>query len=258
MASTEAAIASILGKNVTATPSAIQFYESAAEGGYILRVAVELDEAHFHATKFPADRERRRAGHKQKSKHAGDAVWFGLRYEQSHLPTHLELLRTSKPGTVGDSDNWLNRSLIMGANMVWETSQLSRLLRDPTSQLPGRAEFQARLKEALHTARSEEQPLHLLLINPDEFGVINQHLDRESGDTALAEVAAILRGSMRHSDDIFRYGGAVFALLMPGADVESVESVSKKILRALTGAYLEGAVRLTFSAGGGPPTTPVR
>ena len=92
-------------------------------------------------------------------------------------------------------------------------------------------------------------PLGLLLINPDEFGVINQRLDTESGDRALGEVANMLRECLRSTDLIFRYGGAVFAALMPGAGPVAVDKVAGKIRQAMTGAYLDGAVRLSFSVG---------
>ena len=110
-------------------------------------------------------------------------------------------------------------------------------------------EFQAHLRSAFLAAGQSRSPLGLLLINPDEFGIINQRLDRESGDTALAEVAQMLRGCLRRSDPVFRYGGAVFAALMTNADETAVDAVAQKIRQAMTDAYLDGAVRLSFSVG---------
>jgi diguanylate cyclase (GGDEF)-like protein len=152
-------------------------------------------------------------------------------------------------GAPQDRLAWLAHTLEMGASLVWEACQLEQLLRDPTSHLPGRAQFQAQLKSLFLAAGDNGQPLGLLLINPDEFGAINERLDRESGDRAVVEVARIVRECLRQSDMVFRYGGAVFAVLMPKADEEAVDAVAAKLHRSLTGAYLDGAVRLTFSVG---------
>jgi diguanylate cyclase (GGDEF)-like protein len=179
-----------------------------------------------------------------------DTVWIGLQFEAEGLPPELEQLGQPTATVPQTNAQWLSHLFVLVANMMQEINHLARLLRDPTSHLPGRAEFQTQLKNSFEETSDAHQHLGLLLINPDEFGAINQRLDRESGDRALAEIALNLRKGLRHTDAVFRYGGAVFAVLMPGATVPAVESVANKVRESLTGAYLDGAVRLSFSVGG--------
>ena len=54
---------------------------------------------------------------------------------------------------------------------------------------------------------------------------------------------------VRSTDSVYRYGGAVFAVHMPGVDQDSLIIAAEKVREALTGAYLNGAMRLSFSIG---------
>jgi diguanylate cyclase (GGDEF)-like protein len=179
----------------------------------------------------------------------GEAVWLALRYDTGSVPTEIMELDTPPPGQPGNAKEWLAHSLLTSGAFLREASRLQALSLDPTSQLPGRAEFQARLKAIMNEFRGRAS-LGLLLINPDEFELVNRRLDRDSGDTALAQMAAMLCDCLRRTDDVFHYGGAVFAVQMPGASREVLPRVAEKIRDSLTGAYLSGAMRLSFSIGG--------
>jgi diguanylate cyclase (GGDEF)-like protein len=230
--------------------SMIRYYPSAAGDGCLLRIGVGLAPWLAADEKaLPANGDRRSSDQGENVAPLDESVWIGLRYGDTPVSPDLARLRDPGTGEPQTPAEWLSHILVLGASRAWETCQLSALLRDPTSQLPGRAEFQARLKNTFHAANHNAGPMGLLLINPDDFGVINQRLDRESGDQALAEVAQMLRDCLRRSDPVFRYGGAVFAALMPGASETAVETVAKKIRQVMTGAYLDGAVRLSFSVG---------
>ena len=229
----------MLGPGGGSGAPALQVYSSEADDSCLVRVSIRLD---FDEAEVTAERRH------TPEPEADRAIWIGLRYDAGHVPEEISSLappRAQAPETAAD---WLAHSLLTSANMVWEANQLSQLLRDPTSHLPGRAEFQAHLSDAMENARGHH-PLGLLLINPDDFDLVNRRLDRDSGDAALAEIATRLCDSLRHSDEVFRYGGAVFAVQMPGASRKKTQEVAEKLREAITGAYLEGVMRLTFSIG---------
>ena len=54
----------------------------------------------------------------------------------------------------------------------------------------------------------------LILVNPDDFNVINQRFGRDVGDAAIREIGERLRATARRTDFAFRYGAAVFGLLL--------------------------------------------
>ena len=225
----------------------IQVFPRPDDGACLLRIAPFSRQP---LPKADGDRQERRAAPRTNDpRMRPPRVWIGMSFDSQGALDALLRAGRADSRQPQDGDSWLAHSLILLARVMWDACHYERLLQDPTSQLPGRAEFQARLRDAFHAARTTGQPLGLLLVNPDGFGVINERLDREQGDRAIAEVARLLRSSLRTGEQIFRYGGAVFAVLMPAADAAATDVVARKLRQSLSGAYLDGAVRLTFSAG---------
>jgi diguanylate cyclase (GGDEF)-like protein len=234
-----ATVFSLLGPGGGEGAPLIQVYSSDADDSCLIRAAV---------TRSPDDNqavaERRQLPRTERDR----AIWLGLHYDSADIPAEILALVAPTDSRPASAADWLAHSLLTSAALVWETNQLNQLLRDPTSRLPGRAEFQAHLHEAVESV-GQEHALSLVLVNPDDFDLVNRRLDRASGDDALAEIATRLCESLRQSDEVFRYGGAVFAVLMPGASRADALEVAGKLRESLTGAYLDGAMRLTFSIG---------
>jgi diguanylate cyclase (GGDEF)-like protein len=184
---------------------------------------------------------------------ANKAVWLGLRFSNPPPAQLLEALQLSGKTTTSmrvTEPNGLPWSLVYGFYTTWHLHQLADLLKDPVSHLPGRVEFQARLKQSLTAARNKQQSVALALINPDDFGLINHRLGREKGDLALRELAQQLQSALRQSDTLFRYGGAVFGLLMQTTSEAEANMAAERVRISISQqALLSGAFRLTFSIG---------
>ncbi|MEM6775124.1 MAG: sigma 54-interacting transcriptional regulator [Pseudomonadota bacterium] len=176
-------------------------------------------------------------------------LWIALCFASPDAHDALRRASQADPHRPRDIDGWRAHNLLLLAGILWDSCQYGQLLQDPTSQLPGRSEFQSHLSDAFQRASCDGVALGLLLINPDGFGAINERLGREQGDRAVAEIAQLLRGSLRKDEQIYRYGGAVFAVLMPQSGTDAAATVAGKLRESLSGAYLDGAVRLTFSIG---------
>lgn len=86
---------------------------------------------------------------------------------------------------------------------------------DGLTGLPGRATFDARLRDEFARARRYDRPLTLALMDVDGFKSVNDRHGHLAGDEALARVARIIRSSLRSSDTVFRYGGDEFAAICP-------------------------------------------
>jgi len=121
---------------------------------------------------------------------------------------------------------------------------------DALTGLPNRRQLIWRTERALDHARRLGHQAALLLIDLDRFKVINDTLGHAAGDELLVEVAARLRGCVRHSDQVMdgaldaasarshrtleavgRLGGDEFVALLPEvADETDAERVSGRIL----------------------------
>ena len=232
----------------------VQLYESIENEGYILRLSMAGFTADQNTAPGPEfATQRRKTDSTDVGPEVDATVWIGLRFGTDSLPTVIKTLQdaqhVSLTGTPGKSSDWLIYTLAMGAYMAWQNYQGSYELLDPVSQLPGRVEFQAYLRNLFDQAGQDQQPLTLLFINPDEFGLINQRFDRDTGDQALAEIADKLVASLRSSDALFRYGGAVFTALIPQTGTAKAAKIAEKLRQTLTGWVINDGIRLTFSIG---------
>jgi diguanylate cyclase (GGDEF)-like protein len=235
-------VAQFSGLETEAPPPSLQCFPSTADESCLVRLRADAK---------PADDQHpeRRQALPASDSDDSDSLWIALRYDSGSVPSEILALEAPPPGQPGSTGEWLAHSLVAGGALLREASQLQAMSLDPTSQLPGRAEFQARLKAVMSEFQGRAS-LGLLLINPDEFDLVNRRLDRDSGDTALAQMAAMLCDCLRRTDDVFRYGGAVFAVQIPGTERDALLKIAEKIRDTLTGAYLSGAMRLSFSIGG--------
>jgi len=86
---------------------------------------------------------------------------------------------------------------------------------DPVTELPNRAAFNRRLRGEIERARRYHRELSVVLFDIDRFKSVNDRFGHPAGDRMLAEVASLLKSSLRQSDAVFRYGGDEFAAVCP-------------------------------------------
>ncbi len=180
-------------------------------------------------------------------------AWLGLRFPEpaaAEAPERFLSDRRIFETATEDAPRWWRWLFSLGGALASHASQIASVLRDPVTGLPDRTAFQAILDEEVDRARRDGAVLSLILINPDEFAIINERFGREAGDQVVREISHRLRSGLRSSDPLSRYGGVIFSAVLPGADAATSRSVGEKLLSALREAsFLDGAVRLGFSIG---------
>jgi diguanylate cyclase (GGDEF)-like protein len=101
--------------------------------------------------------------------------------------------------------------------------------RDPVTMLPNRAAFNRKLQEEIERARRYHRELSLVLFDVDRFKSINDQFGHPAGDRALAQVAFILKSSLRQSDALFRYGGDEFAAICPETPGDAISYALRRL-----------------------------
>lgn len=191
----------------------------------------------------------RRSPSKESNRQSELVIWIGLRYARDKQKSLLiESLRRGE-GTATDPYGAVWSSLSLAARLAYDNHRAAAMIRDPVCGLPGRLEFQSCLQQRMEQEKVRQGGLGLILINPDDFALINQRFGQDQGDAALRQIAAKISHRLRRSDAVFRYGGAIFAVIMAGIDPATTRKVGEQLLNHLTGVYLDGAVKLSFSLG---------
>ncbi|MBC7860874.1 MAG: EAL domain-containing protein, partial [Burkholderiaceae bacterium] len=120
---------------------------------------------------------------------------------------------------------------------------------DPVTELPNRHEFNESMAFALARADRQESSVGLLLLDLDNFKVVNDTLGHNCGDALLKLVAQRLTTVLRASDIICRIGGDEFVVIVEPAECAAdLASVARKILAALAAPFGLDSHQLYVSA----------
>ncbi len=112
-----------------------------------------------------------------------------------------------------------------------EVTRLSRV--DPLTQTLNRRAFYDLAGKALSLAHRHDRSAALLMCDLDHFKQVNDTYGHPTGDKILEEVAEALRGSLRDTDQVGRFGGEEFVVLLTETQAEHVLQVAKRCLEAV-------------------------
>jgi len=104
---------------------------------------------------------------------------------------------------------------------------------DGLTDLPNRRAFQVRLDEEVARAERADGSLALIMVDLDDFGVINNMHGHQVGDATLVAVAAALRASVRGADVPTRYGGDEFVVILPATTLDEATDVAARVRAAI-------------------------
>lgn len=158
-------------------------------------------------------------------------------------------------GTAGDPDLYrVLQSLNtvahhLGARLATVRSISASAREAATDPLTGAAN--RRSGEAL-LAELSRQPgsFVLAMIDIDHFKNINDAHGHEVGDRVLKMFVDVITGCIRREDELCRYGGEEFLLILPRADLETAVTTLQRVRDALPAACgTAGVPVFTFSAG---------
>jgi diguanylate cyclase (GGDEF)-like protein/PAS domain S-box-containing protein len=104
---------------------------------------------------------------------------------------------------------------------------------DTLTDLPNRALFRDRLRQALARA-AREKAMALMFLDIDHFKNVNDTLGHEAGDQLLKAFASRMRESVRDSDTVARLAGDEFTIILEGLERPGDASVvAEKLIERL-------------------------
>ncbi|MCC7183178.1 MAG: hypothetical protein IOMNBAOH_01179 [Rhodocyclaceae bacterium] len=109
---------------------------------------------------------------------------------------------------------------------------------DYLTELPNRALFAERLRQAMLDATRHQRRVAVALLDLNQFKTVNDTLGHAVGDELLREVGARLRAGVRESDVVARLSGDEFALILQDlARPDDATIVADKVLASFRAPF---------------------
>jgi diguanylate cyclase (GGDEF)-like protein len=137
-------------------------------------------------------------------------------------------------GAFSDEDVEALSALAVQAGVAIENARLHRVVErqavtDSLTGLANRRQFYEVLGREYERAQRFGQPVSLILLDIDDFKLINDSKGHLAGDAVLHSVAATLAEVIREIDLAARYGGEEFAVLLPQTGPEGAANLAERL-----------------------------
>jgi diguanylate cyclase (GGDEF) domain len=105
---------------------------------------------------------------------------------------------------------------------------------DPLTMLYNRKTFESYVKDYIEISSKTGSMFSIVLIDIDDFKLINDVYGHQTADMVLKELSERLKKSLRRMDIPARFGGDEFAVLLPDLSRDSARAVAKRLINTLS------------------------
>jgi len=165
-------------------------------------------------------------------------VVLGSRSPRNWAPTELQTAATL--------------CALAGTALALRDARLAAAI-DPLTGCLNHGAMRERLSEEIARARRQGTPLAVTILDLDDFKKVNDTHGHPTGDAVLQAVAEALRTEYRSFDQIARYGGDEFVVILPNVRGPRADIAASRALDVLREIRIEGTgvepERITVSCG---------
>ena len=158
----------------------------------------------------------------------------------------LVFKRDTETGLIRIEGSELGRDIDIGLAENPETDKVSI---DTLTNLPNRALFLDRLKQATYVARRNRTLMAVMVLGLDGFKAVNETYGHVAGDQLLVKVSERLREILRDSDTVARLGSDEFGIIQLNSIAhEGVTVLAQKLVEGFKKPFMLNDAKLNISA----------
>lgn len=123
---------------------------------------------------------------------------------------------------------------------------------DALTKVNNRGFFYLKMNEELEKLKKKKSVVSLIMIDMDNFKIINDTYGHVIGDKLVTQLANVLSHNIRKGDSIIRWGGDEFAIILPETSQEYAYNTAERI-RQIIEEYMfcfnSIVIKITISIG---------
>lgn len=178
----------------------------------------------------------------------------GLRYEYRIASTEHELRDIYTIAEIEYTSDGTPARIKAVTQEITELKAYERQLHelsfyDSVTQLPNRALFIDRFKQALSDSNWHDHRLGVMMLDLDRFKQINDSLGHNIGDDLLKHTALRLQDALRDYDTVARLGGDEFGIILPEIrQATDLAVIADKVVNAFSQPFTLGGREVVVTA----------
>jgi diguanylate cyclase (GGDEF)-like protein len=126
----------------------------------------------------------------------------------------------------------------LSRKVAYRTGALERTIQslrqqassDVLTGLYNRRALETMLPEMMQKCRQQGKDLTLLMMDVDNFKLLNDLRGHGAGDEFLKSLGQLIKSSIRASDAAFRYGGDEFVIVLPNCSPGPAEQIGQRLV----------------------------
>jgi diguanylate cyclase len=140
-------------------------------------------------------------------------------------------------------------TFVFALRMRQQQQQLIQLATtDALTGAGNRRALEESLLEAVAQYRRVPVAMSLILLDLDNFKTFNDEYGHEEGDQILIEVTSIIRGRIRRTDKVFRFGGEEFVVMATNTKLNEAAKLAEELRQEIAGTQISHK-KVTISLG---------
>jgi diguanylate cyclase (GGDEF)-like protein len=160
----------------------------------------------------------------------GVRSWLGVPIFMSGGVEGVLAIQSRQAGAFGEAEQRLLESIGHQVAASLQNAHLYQMaMVDSLTGLFVRRYFDARIEEEIERSKRYGTPFSVVMIDIDDFKLLNDTHGHLVGDRVLRAISAIVRSQMRGVDTAARYGGEELSLILPRTEMVAAYNQAERI-----------------------------